>query len=66
MGKPVKKPRKPMQPWKVYEVKGDSLTRKTSSCPKCGKGVYMANHNNRKSCGKCSYTEMSVKKEDKK
>ncbi len=28
------------------------------SCPKCGEGVKLAEHQNRRSCGKCGYSEM--------
>ncbi|HIH16229.1 MAG TPA: 30S ribosomal protein S27ae [Candidatus Diapherotrites archaeon] len=41
----------------LYEVKGESLSRKTRSCPKCGGGIFMAAHKDRFACGKCSYTE---------
>lgn len=44
--------------WKHYEAKGE-LKRKNQNCPKCGPGYFMANHKDRKSCGKCTYTEMS-------
>lgn len=27
------------------------------SCPKCGAGVRLAEHKNRRSCGKCGYFE---------
>ena len=30
---------------------------KNKNCPKCGEGVFMAEHNNRRSCGKCHYME---------
>jgi small subunit ribosomal protein S27Ae len=30
---------------------------KNQACPKCGPGFFMAEHSNRKSCGKCGYTE---------
>lgn len=40
-----------------YEVSGGKLSRKNSFCPKCGVGVFMANHKNRKTCGKCGYME---------
>ncbi|MFH2020320.1 MAG: 30S ribosomal protein S27ae [archaeon] len=30
---------------------------KRKSCPKCGSGVFMGEHKNRTSCGKCGYTE---------
>jgi small subunit ribosomal protein S27Ae len=41
----------------AYEVSGDKVTRKKPTCPKCGPGVFMATHGDRKSCGKCGYTE---------
>jgi small subunit ribosomal protein S27Ae len=41
----------------LYEVKGDTLTRTHKSCPKCGPGTFLANHNDRRSCGKCGYSE---------
>lgn len=62
MAKKQKKPRKPMQVWKVYESKGGSLSRKTVFCPKCGPGVFLGRHKDRVSCGKCGYTEMTAKK----
>jgi len=31
------------------------------SCPKCGPGVFMAEHKDRTSCGKCGYTEFKKK-----
>ena len=40
-----------------YEISGEELKRNRKSCPKCGAGVFMANHKNRSSCGKCKYTE---------
>ncbi len=41
----------------LYEVQGDKLIRKKRTCPKCGDGVFMAEHADRLSCGKCGYTE---------
>ena len=62
MAKKQKKARKPMQVWKVYDAKGTSIARKTVFCPKCGPGVFLGKHSTRVSCGKCGYTEMTVKK----
>ena len=45
--------------YKTYEVSGNTLTRKTNSCPKCGEGYRLARHKNRSSCGRCNYTEFS-------
>ncbi len=42
--------------WKYYEVKGDKVERKRQFCPRCGEGVFLAEHSNRRSCGKCGYT----------
>lgn len=40
-----------------YSVNGNTLERKNKSCPKCGPAVLMANHKDRKTCGKCEYME---------
>ncbi|WP_406534773.1 30S ribosomal protein S27ae [Methanobrevibacter sp.] len=42
----------------LYEVDGDKLVRKNPICPRCGEGVFMADHGDRFACGKCGYTEM--------
>jgi small subunit ribosomal protein S27Ae len=44
----------------LYQVKGDTLTRTHKPCPKCGPGTFLAEHNNRRSCGKCGYSEAKV------
>lgn len=41
----------------LYSVKGDTLTRTHKSCPKCGPGTFLAEHKDRRSCGKCGYME---------
>ncbi|MFP4523100.1 MAG: 30S ribosomal protein S27ae [Candidatus Woesearchaeota archaeon] len=41
----------------VYEVSGDKLSKKNKTCPKCGAGVFLAEHKDRRSCGKCAYSE---------
>lgn len=40
-----------------YAVSGGSLSHKKKACPKCGSGTFMAEHQNRFTCGKCMYTE---------
>jgi len=47
--------------WKLYEKKGDKLERKNKSCPKCGQGFFMAQHESRLYCGGCGYTEFQKK-----
>ncbi|MEM3444599.1 MAG: 30S ribosomal protein S27ae [Thermoplasmata archaeon] len=42
---------------KLYEVSGETLIRKRKTCPKCGPGCFLAEHENRVSCGRCGYTE---------
>lgn len=41
----------------LYRVEGDKIERLRKSCPKCGEGVFLAEHEDRLSCGKCGYTE---------
>lgn len=49
---------------KYYKVEGDKLVRLKRFCPRCGEGVFLAEHQDRYSCGKCGYTEFK-KPEDK-
>lgn len=41
----------------LYNIQEDKIIRKRKTCPKCGDGIFMAEHSNRLSCGKCGYTE---------
>ena len=45
-----------------YKVEGDTVKRDREFCPKCGPGVFIAEHKDRRSCGKCNYTEFKEKK----
>ena len=61
----------------LYTVEGDKIVRKNPFCPRCGEGVFMADHGDRFACcgegvfmadhgdrfacGKCGYTEMKTK-----
>ncbi len=48
--------------YKYYKVDKDGkITRLKRTCPRCGKGVFMAEHKDRYSCGKCGYTEFKKK-----
>ena len=58
--KPEKKNK--MRRWKLYEISGEKAKKKNKSCPKCGFGVFLAQHKGRVSCGTCGYTESSVVK----
>ena len=46
---------------KKYEISGDTIKLKNKTCPKCGKGTFLANHKDRQTCGKCGYTEFKSK-----
>ena len=41
----------------IFKVEGDKVTRLRRHCPKCGSGVFLADHKDRLSCGTCGYTE---------
>ena len=44
--------------WNKYSIDDDGkLQRKAEFCKQCGPGVFMAIHANRKSCGRCGFTE---------
>lgn len=40
-----------------YELVGTTLKRRGRFCPKCGAGVFLAEHEDRRACGKCGYME---------
>lgn len=56
-GKKAHKPTKSTSKYSFYSVSGDKVERSRTSCPKCGPGVYMAQHTNRTHCGKCGFAE---------
>jgi len=43
--------------WRLYESKEGASKRSSRFCPRCGAGFFMANHEDRYTCGKCHYTE---------
>ena len=46
-----------MKKIEFFKVEGDRINRTRKYCPKCGPGVFLAEHKDRFSCGKCGYTE---------
>jgi len=46
-----------MKKIEFFKVEGDKINRVRKHCPKCGPGVFIAEHKDRYSCGKCGYTE---------
>jgi ubiquitin-small subunit ribosomal protein S27Ae len=45
----------------LYEISGESITRKNRTCPKCGPGMFLGKHKTREVCGKCGYVEYHSK-----
>jgi ubiquitin-small subunit ribosomal protein S27Ae len=41
----------------LYKVEGTKVVRSRRACPKDGPGVFLAEHKDRFSCGRCGYTE---------
>ena len=52
-----------MKKRELFKVEGGKIVRLRRSCPKCGDGVFLAEHKDRLSCGACGYTEFKSKKE---
>ncbi len=46
-----------MKKREFFKVEGNKINRIRKHCPKCGPAVFLAEHKNRFSCGKCGYTE---------
>ena len=57
MAKKKVKNKRPSKVWKQYIIKGDKLERK-STCPKCGPGIFLADHKDRFYCGKCHFVQI--------
>ncbi|HII14917.1 MAG TPA: 30S ribosomal protein S27ae [Nanoarchaeota archaeon] len=55
MSKKKLKNKKASVKYKKYSMAGDKVARK-QSCPKCGPGVFLAEHKDRQTCGLCRYT----------
>ena len=56
-GKGAKGRKKPYHVWKLYEIKDGKLIRKNKFSPKGGHGYFMAEHKDRRTCGKTHYME---------
>jgi len=40
-----------------YDFSSGVLRRKNKFCPKCGPGIFLAEHKGRRHCGKCGFME---------
>ncbi len=56
-GKTIRKSAKSPKKSSFYKVQGETLSVTKKFCPKCGHGVFMAEHKDRVHCGKCGYSE---------
>jgi len=61
-GKGKEKPKGPKGKRGLYKVEGSTFKRLRRACPKCGPGVFLAEHKDRLSCGNCGYTEFKAAK----
>lgn len=61
-GKRIRRGRKheSVKPQKFYEIQGNKLIRKRTSCPRCGPGIWLAKHKDRNYCGRCGWTEFKT------
>jgi small subunit ribosomal protein S27Ae len=50
-----------MKKREIFKAEGNKIIRLRRSCPKCGDGVFLAEHKDRLSCGACGYTEFKSK-----
>jgi len=50
----------PSKRWKKYKLNGGKVER-NDMCPKCGPGMFLANHKDRMYCGKCHFVQMKQK-----
>lgn len=50
-----------MQKRELYTLDAGTLKRERRFCPRCGPGVFLAEHADRYTCGRCRYTEFKKK-----
>ncbi|MFQ5553392.1 MAG: 30S ribosomal protein S27ae [Thermoplasmata archaeon] len=50
-----------MRKRELYKVEDGKVKRERPFCPRCGPGVFLAEHGDRVSCGRCGYTEFRKK-----
>ncbi|HWQ66233.1 MAG TPA: 30S ribosomal protein S27ae [Methanospirillum sp.] len=57
----AKKVKKTTKRSAYFTVSGKNATAQRRYCPRCGPGVFMGEHKDRTTCGKCGYTEFKNK-----
>jgi len=40
----------------LYKIENDQIVRLRPTCERCGPGYFMANHDDRYTCGHCGFT----------
>ncbi len=45
----------------MYKVEGDKVSRARPTCERCGPGYFMADHQDRYTCGHCGFTRYKQK-----
>ncbi|MBN3036904.1 MAG: 30S ribosomal protein S27ae [Candidatus Diapherotrites archaeon] len=56
-GKKVRKKQAKPRKGEHYKIEGGKAQKTKMECPKCGAGVFMAEHKDRQHCGRCGYTK---------
>jgi small subunit ribosomal protein S27Ae len=54
--KPEKKKKEEKGVHALYKIEGEKVTRLRPTCERCGPGYFMANHQDRYTCGHCGFT----------
>jgi small subunit ribosomal protein S27Ae len=54
--KPEKKKKEERGVHALYKIEGEKVTRLRPTCERCGPGYFMANHQDRYTCGHCGFT----------
>ncbi len=50
-----------MQKREVYKLENNKIMRQRRNCPRCGPGVFLSEHDDRVTCGRCGYMEIKKK-----
>lgn len=64
MAKKKTKNKIPSKRYSKYKVEGSTIKR-AATCPKCGPGIFLAEHKDRQTCGTCHYTQFKSKEQPK-
>ena len=62
MAKKKKKNKVSSKRYEKYKIEGNIIKR-AATCPKCGPGIFLAEHKDRQTCGSCGYTQFKGKEQ---